>query len=145
MLHVLLSVLHCIVTKHGNSFAHKPQHWAYLNTSSLEHTPLYCQSTSRQPFVLQKLPSSHNLRKEIFHRGKKYFRRSHLLVVLIPKASSGGSHGSQKGSVVHEKAPTQRSHEPTPAALLSSRKSIPIPGLHARVQRESRTKVCYMH
>lgn len=44
---------------------------------------------------------------------------------------------------MHEKAPTQRSHEPTPAALLSSRKSIPIPGLHARVQRESRTKVCW--
>lgn len=120
----LMETLKSAFTKHGNSFAHKPQHWAYLNTSSLEHTPLYCQSTSRQPFVLQKLPSSHNLRKEIFHR-----------------ASSGGSHGSQKGSVVHEKAPTQRSHEPTPAALLSSRKSIPIPGLHARVQRESRTKL----
>lgn len=59
-----------IVTKHGNNFVHKPQHWAYLNTSSLEHTPLHCQSTSRQPFVLQKPPSSHNLRKEIFHRGK---------------------------------------------------------------------------
>ena len=44
--------------------------------------------------------------------------------------------------MVHEKAPTQRSHEPTPPSLLSSRKSIPIPGLHARVQRESRTKVC---
>ena len=60
-------------------------------------------------------------------------------------ASSGGTHGSQKGSVVHEKAPTQRSHEPTPASLLASRKSIPIPGLHARVQRESRTKVCLIH
>lgn len=62
----------------------------------------------------------------------------------MTKASSGGTHSSHKGSVVQEKAPTQRSHEPTPAALLSSRKSIPIPGLHARVQRESRTKVCVM-
>ena len=66
---VLTSMLCFTVTKHGNTFAHKPQHWAYLNTSSLEHTPLYCQPTSRQPFVLQKPPSSHNLRKEIFHRG----------------------------------------------------------------------------
>ena len=66
---VLTSTLCFTVTKHGNAFAHKPQHWAYLNTSSLEHTPLYCQPTSRQPFVLQKPPSSHNLRKEIFHRG----------------------------------------------------------------------------
>lgn len=58
------------------------------------------------------------------------------------KASLGGSHSSHKGSAVHEKAPTQRSHEPSPSAFVSSsRKSIPIPGLHARVQRESRTKV----
>jgi len=72
LLHLQNSVYYNhIVTKHGSSFAHKPQHWAYLNTSSLEHTPLYCQSTARQPFVLQKPPSSHNLRKEIFHRGIK--------------------------------------------------------------------------
>ena len=59
-------------------------------------------------------------------------------------ASLGGSHSSHKGSAVHEKAPMQRSHEPSPAAFVSSsRKSIPIPGLHARVQRESRTKVSF--
>ena len=77
-------MLYNTVTKHGNNFAHKPQHWAYLNTSSLEHTPLYCQSTSRQPFVLQKSPSSHNLRKEIFHRGMStVFHSSWLLIYFI--------------------------------------------------------------
>ena len=56
-------------------------------------------------------------------------------------ASLGGSHSSHKGSAAHEKAPSQRVHEPSAAFVAQSRKSIPIPGLHARVQRESRTKV----